>query len=67
MQSLLRKRISKLVPRYRVDADARRTRVSHYVQKETGLTPAYIEVCVIGDTLDGTVIEGCDTVRVLGR
>jgi hypothetical protein len=41
--------------------------VSHYVQKQTGLTPADLEACIDGETLDGIAIHGCDAVRVLGH
>jgi len=39
--------------------------VSHYRQKETGLATGDTEACISGETMGGTPIEGCDSVRVL--
>ena len=41
--------------------------VTHYRQKETGLAPGDTEACISGALNDGTPIEGCDAVRVLGN
>ena len=39
--------------------------VSHYPTRETGLRKGYNEACILGETLDGTPIEGCDAVRIV--
>lgn len=41
--------------------------VSHYVVGNTGLDHGHIEACLIGQTLSGIPIEGCDSVRILGK
>jgi uncharacterized protein YjbI with pentapeptide repeats len=41
--------------------------VSHYRQKETGLTASDTEGCISGAMISGTPIDGCDAVRVLDR
>ena len=42
--------------------------VSHYPTEETGIGLAFgeTEVCLTGETLDGTPFEGCDTVLIVG-
>ncbi len=50
-----------------VNLDGLTDLVSHYRQKETGLTPSDTEACLHGATLGGTPIEGCDSVRVLDK
>ena len=47
-----------------VNGDGFTDLVSHYVQKETGLSSGDPEACITGETLDGTPIGGCDSVRV---
>ncbi|MDA2919472.1 hypothetical protein MYX76_08280 [Desulfobacterota bacterium AH_259_B03_O07] len=47
-----------------VNTDSFTDLVSHYIQKETGLTSADTEACIMGETIGGTPIEGCDAVRV---
>jgi len=39
--------------------------VTHYVQKEA--EPSAPEACLTGETFDGTLIEGCDSVRLPGN
>ena len=38
--------------------------VSHYKQKDTGLSSGDTEACLTGETLGGILFEGCDSVRV---
>jgi len=38
--------------------------VSHYSQKDAGLASGDTEACITGLLLDGTPIEGCDSVKV---
>ena len=41
--------------------------VSHYVVGDIGLARGDTEACLIGETLSGIPIEGCDSVRILGK
>jgi hypothetical protein len=41
--------------------------VSHYSVRETGLRRDDTEACVVGETLSGIPIEGCDSVRIVGK
>ena len=39
--------------------------LAHFLSEETGILPGDQEPCETGETLDGTVFEGCDTVRMV--
>ncbi len=41
--------------------------VSHYVVGHIGLASGDTEACLVGETLSGIPIEGCDSVRILGK
>jgi len=40
--------------------------VTHYRTQDTGIVPGDSEPCLTGETLDGTPIEGCDSVKTSG-
>ena len=40
--------------------------VSHYRTQETGIKAGDSEACLAGNTIDGTPIEGCDAVAIVG-
>ncbi len=41
--------------------------VTHYKQKETGITKGDTEACLTGETFDATPIEGCDSIKTPGK
>jgi len=41
--------------------------VTHYKQKETGITKGDTEACLTGQTTGGTPIEGCDSIKIPGK
>jgi hypothetical protein len=41
--------------------------VSHYVVGDTGLAYGDTEACLIGETVSGIPIKGCDSVQMLGK
>ncbi len=46
-----------------VDGDGYVDIVTHYVVGETGIAAGDTSACLVGETLDGVPIEGCDAVR----
>lgn len=49
-----------------VDGDGLADLVSHYPIEEAGLAFGQVESCVTGELLDGTPIEGCDSIATVG-
>lgn len=49
-----------------VNGDGFMDLVSHYVVGEIGLASGDTEACLVGKTLSGIPIEGCDSVRIIG-
>jgi probable HAF family extracellular repeat protein len=41
--------------------------VSHYWTEDTGIAFGDLEMCITGETLDGTPFEGCDEISIIGR
>jgi len=48
-----------------VDADGDQDMLLHYETAQTGVDPGDTQACLTGETLDGTAIEGCDTIRTV--
>ena len=48
-----------------IDGDGDLDLVLHYETGETGIDPGDAEACLTGDTVGGTPVEGCDSVRTL--
>jgi hypothetical protein len=50
-----------------VDQDGDRDMILHFRQSSTGLQCGDVEACLVGETTDGTSIQGCDAVWTHGR
>lgn len=50
-----------------VDGDGDLDLVLHFRTQETGITQGDTEACLTGVTFDGTPIQGCDDVRIVGK
>ena len=49
-----------------VDGDGDLDLVLHFETGQTGIDPGDTEACLTGDSIGGTPVEGCDSVRTLG-
>ena len=50
-----------------VNGDGLADRVLHFRTQQTGITPGQTQACLTGTMLDGTDIEGCDSIRTLSK
>lgn len=50
-----------------VDGDGDLDLVLHFRTQQTGIDSGDTEACLTGETFDGQSIEGCDSVRIVGR
>ncbi len=49
-----------------VNGDGRLDLILHFDTRSLNLTPSAVEACVTGQTFDGQIFAGCDSVRILG-
>ena len=48
-----------------VNSDGFTDLVSHYRQKETGLREGDMQACIVGQTIGGEPVFGCDSVNIV--
>jgi hypothetical protein len=50
-----------------VDGDGDLDLVLHFETQETGIQPGDTEACLVGETFDGQAIQGCDSIKTVGK